>query len=272
MRWSFIAFDIRRIASAMRLRDDRGVAAVEFALIAPVMIGLYLSTVVTTKAYMASRKVALVARALADITSRQAVGATTNCTPTNAANPCVGNTDIANYFAAAATIMAPYTTSSLKMTLSRIDVIPDASNNLWAYTKWSVINNGGVARPCNGGATNNPYVTGSPSSPTPSGTSTMSTANRPLVPGTMSVTTTGYQNDLAQQYTSAGAPQGFLIVADIVYTYTPGFTFKVFNWSNLTSFTTGWTQAFWSRTGLPIDGHSLSTNATLCAANDPNNT
>ena len=49
-----------------QLRDDRGVAAVEFAIILPVMLGLYLSTVVTTKAYMATRKVALVARALAD--------------------------------------------------------------------------------------------------------------------------------------------------------------------------------------------------------------
>ena len=111
-----------------RLKDDRGVAAVEFALIAPVMIVLYLSTVVTTQAYMASRKVALVARALSDVASRKTVG-TAGCTPTTTGNPCVSNSDITNFFDAAALIMAPYSITPLKMTLSRIDVVQDTGSS-----------------------------------------------------------------------------------------------------------------------------------------------
>lgn len=243
-----------------RWRDDRGVAAVEFAIILPVMLALYLSTAVTTKAYMATRKVALVARALADIASRQSA---------STGNPTVTNSDMTNFFAAAATIMAPYSSSTLKMTLSRIDVVKDSSNNIWAYTKWSVRNNGGIARPCDGTAMSNPNVAGNPSSPTPSSTSTMSKTNRPLIPSDVSLTTVGYEKNLAPEYTTTSAPTGYLIVADVTYTYTPGFTFKVFNWSNLTTINTGWSQAFWSRTGLPIVGSTLTTNANLCPDNNP---
>jgi hypothetical protein len=274
---------IRKIrARIARLKDDRGVAAVEFALIAPVMIGLYLSTVVTTQAYMASRKVALVARALSDVASRQAVG-TAGCTPTTNGNPCISNTDITNFFDAAALIMAPYSITPLLMTLSRVDVLQDtsASPKLWAITKWSVTYNGGVARPCNGG---NALFTSNTNFPGV----TSSTTNKPLGTASMATTTTGYQSNLPSQYTTTGSPTGFLIVADVIYTYTPGFSFQVWNWSNLTSVRTGWTQAFWSRTGLAIDGHNLtsgtmtpvgaaagtsvSTTVTLCATNDPSNT
>ena len=234
-----------------RWRDDRGVAAVEFAIILPVMLALYLSTAVTTKAYMATRKVALVARALADIASRQTA---------STGNPTVTNSDMTNFFAAAATIMAPYTSSTLKMTLSRIDVVKDNANKMWAFTKWSVTNNSGVARPCNGG--NSTFTP--PGSPTLTNGSTY-----PLRAGDVGLTTSGYQNYLPAEYTTSGAPTGYLIVADVTYTYTPGFTFKVFNWSNLTTINTGWSQAFWSRTGQPIEGTSLTTNATVCSQNTP---
>ena len=271
----------RAVAARLeRLKDERGVAAVEFALIAPVMIGLYVSTVVTTQAYMASRKVALVARSLSDVASRQAVG-TTGCTPTNAGNPCLADSDIENFFDAAALIMAPYSISPLKMTLSRIDVVTDTQTptpKLWAFTKWSANYNSGTLRPCDGGNAS--------FSPTTSPNLVTSTSsNKPLGTTAVATTASGYQNNLASQYTTNGSPVGYLIVADVVYTYTPGFSFNMWN-NNLTSVTSGWTQAFWSRTGFPIDGSGLSASrsitppgatssvtvtVTKCAANDPSN-
>jgi Flp pilus assembly protein TadG len=257
-RWFAPASRIRSLFR--RFRDDRGVAAVEFALILPIMLGLYLSTVVATKAYMASRKVALVARALSDITSRQS-------TPCGGGNPCVVDADLNMFFNAASAIMAPYPTTSLKMTISRIDIMQDTANNWWAFTKWSVVNNGGVARPCNGGNGAFSHAAGA---------ALTDGSTNPLLTGDVSVTTSGYQNSLPAEYTAAtpgltGQPAKFLILADVAYTYTPGFTFKVFNWTNLTSIRTGWSQGFWSRTGFPIGGASLTASATKCAQNDPAN-
>jgi Flp pilus assembly protein TadG len=249
----------RRFARCLgRFSDDRGIAAVEFALILPLMLAIYLSTAITTKAYMASRKVALVARALADITSRQGA-----C---GAGNPCVTNTDMTNFFAAAATIMAPYSTTSLKMTISRIDVVSDSAGKLWAFTKWSMTK-GGTARPCNGGNT----------AFTPPGTPALTdSSHRPLLAADVSPKTSGFESNLKPGYTVSGAPTGYLLVADVSYTYTPGFSFSVFNWTKLTTLNTGWSQGFWSRTGLPIVGTALTTaaplTAILCAMNNPSQT
>ena len=175
--------------------------------------------------------------------------------------------------------MAPYSISSLKMTLSRIDVLQDtsASPKLWAITKWSTAYNGGILRPCDGG---NSAFTSKTAFP---GVTTDASAH-PLATASLSTTTANYQNNLPAQYTNPGSPTGYLIVADVVYTYTPGFSFNMWN-TNLTSVTTGWTQAFWSRTGLPIDGTSIAAQnitppgatssvavtANLCPLNDPSN-
>src|SRR5947209_20035772 len=94
-------------------RDQRGIAAVEFALILPFMLTLYLGVVELSKGYMASQRMTLVARTLADLTAQQQQlqsGGTTNIT----------NSIMSNIFGASAAIMAPYSTTNLKMTLSQI--------------------------------------------------------------------------------------------------------------------------------------------------------
>jgi len=109
---------IRRIA-----RDQRGVSAVEFALLAPVMVGLYLGCVEISEGVGADRKVSLTAAALANLTA-QAQTLTT--------------TDMTNILDASGAIIVPYSASLLKMTVTCLKI--DANKNV--TVKWSVTRNG----------------------------------------------------------------------------------------------------------------------------------
>ena len=63
--------DIPYIAFLRRFgRDRRGASAVEFALIAPLMLGLYIGCVEISDGVAADRKVTLTAGALANLTSQ----------------------------------------------------------------------------------------------------------------------------------------------------------------------------------------------------------
>lgn len=53
------------------IRDSRGVSAVEFALIAPLMILMYFGAAELTQAYMAQKRVTHVASVIADLTSQE---------------------------------------------------------------------------------------------------------------------------------------------------------------------------------------------------------
>jgi len=98
---------------AQARQDQRGISAVEFALILPFMLTLYLGIVELSKGYMASQRMTLVARTLADLTAQQQQlqsGGTTNVT----------ETIMTNIFAASNAIMAPYSMTKLTMTVSQI--------------------------------------------------------------------------------------------------------------------------------------------------------
>jgi Flp pilus assembly protein TadG len=109
---------IKRIA-----RDQRGVSAVEFALLAPVMVGLYLGCVEISEGVSADRKVSLTAAALANLTS-QAQTLTT--------------TEMSNILDASGAIIVPFSASLLKMTVTCLKI--DANKNV--TVKWSVTRNG----------------------------------------------------------------------------------------------------------------------------------
>lgn len=104
-------------------RDRRGVSAVEFAFIAPVMIGLYLGCAEISDGVGADRKVSLTAAALANLTAQ----ATT-----------ISSTDMGNIFDASSAIIAPYSAGNLKMSVSCLSV--DANKNV--TVKWSASRNG----------------------------------------------------------------------------------------------------------------------------------
>lgn len=106
-------------------RDRRGVSAVEFAFIAPVMIGLYLGCVEISDGVAVDRKVSLTAGALANLTSQ----ATT-----------ISATEMTNILDASSAIIVPYNASKLTLTVTCLSI--DANKN--ANVKWSVTRYGTV--------------------------------------------------------------------------------------------------------------------------------
>ena len=104
-------------------RDKRGVSAVEFALLAPLMVGLYLGCVEISDGVGADRKVSLTAAALANLTAQVST---------------ISSSDMTNILDASSAIITPYAAGNLKITVSCIAI--DASKN--ARVKWSVTRGG----------------------------------------------------------------------------------------------------------------------------------
>ena len=63
-----------RLSAASLMEDRRGIAATEFALIVPIMLVLFFGTVEFSSGIAVDRKVTLMARTLADLTSQSSVG------------------------------------------------------------------------------------------------------------------------------------------------------------------------------------------------------
>jgi Flp pilus assembly protein TadG len=115
------------VATACRLprrfKSDRsGIAAVEFALLLPIMIMLYVGGIEITDAYTIDRKVTGVASALSDLVA-QSKKITTN--------------EMQNILDASESIMAPYAVGDLKVRVSGV-WIDDQSV---AKVVWSVARN-----------------------------------------------------------------------------------------------------------------------------------
>jgi Flp pilus assembly protein TadG len=121
MRVALLAARVRRPLRRF-LRDKRGVSAVEFAMLLPLMITLYLGGVEVSSAIAVDRKTTLVARTLGDLVAQS--------TSVNAA-------DMTNILNAATTVVQPYSSSLLKVTVSRVDV--DANGS--AKVIWSKAQN-----------------------------------------------------------------------------------------------------------------------------------
>ena len=104
-------------------RDRRGVSAVEFALVAPVMIGLYFGVVEVSDGVSADRKVSLTTATLANLSAQVAT---------------ISASDMTNILDASSAVIAPYDKSKLKVTITCISI--NASKV--ATVKWSVTRNG----------------------------------------------------------------------------------------------------------------------------------
>jgi Flp pilus assembly protein TadG len=130
------AFRVPRILAAMLSRfagDRRGVSAVEFAMLLPLMIALYLGTNEISNGVAIDRKVTLTAGTVANLTA--------SCSDSNS-NGCTNNVlttgDMTNIFSASSAIISPYSASGLKIVVSCIS-ISSAGN---ATVSWSATLNG----------------------------------------------------------------------------------------------------------------------------------
>jgi len=103
--------------------DQRGVAAVEFALLLPIMVTLYFGGNEVATGVAADRKVTLVARTVADLASQ-----TTKIT----------TDDMTNLLNASGAVAHPFSSTNLKVVVSAVDIDADGK----ATIAWSATLNG----------------------------------------------------------------------------------------------------------------------------------
>ena len=100
-------FRARRLAGGF-WKDRSGIAATEFAVIVPIMLVMFFGTVEFSSGMAVDRKVSLVARAIANLTS-EGTQATSS--------------DLSNFYLAGNKIMSPYTAPNMTITELYIDQI-----------------------------------------------------------------------------------------------------------------------------------------------------
>ncbi|MEX0589807.1 MAG: TadE/TadG family type IV pilus assembly protein [Xanthobacteraceae bacterium] len=122
MRRAGILRAIRRFA-----REHRGVSVVEFALLLPVMLTVYLGGTEVTQGITIKRKTTIVTRAIGDLVAQDV---------------SITNAEMTAILAAATSIVAPYSASNLKIVVSSVTI---DGNNVAKIT-WSDASTGATAR------------------------------------------------------------------------------------------------------------------------------
>jgi Flp pilus assembly protein TadG len=108
------------------VNDRRGVAAIEFAMIVPIMLVLFFGTVEFSSGVAADRKVSLMARTLSDLTSRSS---------------SVSDSRLTDFFAASNAIMAPYVPpmyNATNGTITELWIDPATGNAKVQWSKGSI--------------------------------------------------------------------------------------------------------------------------------------
>jgi Flp pilus assembly protein TadG len=93
-------------------RVERGVSTVEFALILPLMVTLYLGGVEVSQGLTIDRKVTLVARTVADLAAQAQT---------------IANSDMTNILNASTAVLLPYSIDKTKVTVSQVKIDPTAT-------------------------------------------------------------------------------------------------------------------------------------------------
>ena len=99
------------------IRDQRGVSAVEFALLAPVVLLLLIGLVYINQALTVHRKVRQISSTIADLIAQQNV---------------ISSSDLTLTLQGAASLMTPYGTADLDIVVSVIAVEDDEQEVVWS--------------------------------------------------------------------------------------------------------------------------------------------
>lgn len=113
-----------------------GMAAVEFALLLPLMLLIYLGGFDVMRMVRAADKIESASKTLADLTAQE---------PTNYPVPA---SDIATLIQASAIAATPFNDANLTITVSALDLTLNGTTCCNAKVNWS-ITQGGTLRPCN---------------------------------------------------------------------------------------------------------------------------
>lgn len=120
---------IRRRAAAMRQRaaeirhDDSGIAAIEFAMIAPLLLLMLFGITDVANYFAVDRKVSQIAQAVSDLTSRYTA---------------VQESDVTNFFTIAGAMLTPYDKSQMKATVHQVYLDPNSKTAKVVWSRGSV--------------------------------------------------------------------------------------------------------------------------------------
>jgi Flp pilus assembly protein TadG len=123
---------IRALVRRLHLNTD-GVAALEFAMIAPIMLLLFVGSVEFSQAITIDRRVAQVASSTADLVARE-----------KSTNP----THVAGIMQIIEHLMRPYDPARLRVTV--LNVVADINDETVTTVCWSYNHNGGAVTKANG--------------------------------------------------------------------------------------------------------------------------
>jgi Flp pilus assembly protein TadG len=110
--------DIRRLMGALR-RDDSGIAAIEFAMIVPLLLLMLFGITDLANYFAVDRKVSQISQAVSDLTSRYTA---------------VQESDVTNFFTIAGAMLTPYDKSQMKASIHQVYLDP---NTKTAKVVWS---------------------------------------------------------------------------------------------------------------------------------------
>lgn len=122
------ARSLKRLVRLFR-RNERGAAAVEFALILPFLILLYMGSIEASALFTVDRRIEVIAATNADLLARW-----------NPNQGTISSSTVRDYFRAAEGIITPYSTTGLKQVVSFLNVAADGT----ARVAWSCGWNGGT--------------------------------------------------------------------------------------------------------------------------------